>query len=89
MPRAEVTLRDTLPGAFLAGLLWEVAKYIFAWSLQLFSLRSDLWLGRRGGCGADVELRFEFDNALRRSTTAVFHYEHPSVTVNSDAHLRV
>src|SRR5687768_3995457 len=36
MPRAEVTLRDTLPGAFLAGALWEVAKYIFAWSLQYF-----------------------------------------------------
>jgi uncharacterized BrkB/YihY/UPF0761 family membrane protein len=23
-------LRDTLPGAFLAGCLWEIAKYIFA-----------------------------------------------------------
>src|ERR1051325_10998663 len=27
MPKANVTLRDTLPGAFLAGLLWEIAKY--------------------------------------------------------------
>src|SRR2546423_736989 len=36
MPKAEVTLRDTLPGAFLAGLLWELAKYIFALSLQYF-----------------------------------------------------
>ncbi|HKN85162.1 MAG TPA: YihY/virulence factor BrkB family protein, partial [Pyrinomonadaceae bacterium] len=36
MPKAEVSLRDTLPGAFLAGLLWEIAKYIFALSLHYF-----------------------------------------------------
>src|SRR6185503_19563082 len=36
LPPAEVTLRDTLPGAFLAGLLWELAKYIFAASLSYF-----------------------------------------------------
>jgi membrane protein len=36
MPKAEVTLRDTLPGAFLAGLLWEIAKYVFASSLNYF-----------------------------------------------------
>ena len=36
LPRAEVTWRDTFPGAFLGGLLWEIAKYIFAWSLNYF-----------------------------------------------------
>ncbi|OLE96182.1 MAG: hypothetical protein AUG75_23525, partial [Cyanobacteria bacterium 13_1_20CM_4_61_6] len=36
MPNARVTLRDTLPGAVLAGLMWELGKYIFAWSLQYF-----------------------------------------------------
>src|ERR1041385_741869 len=36
MPRAAVTLRDTLPGAFFAGLLWELAKYIFAVGLGYF-----------------------------------------------------
>ena len=36
MPNGRVRLRDTLPGAIVAGLLWEVAKYIFAWSLQYF-----------------------------------------------------
>ena len=36
LPRAEVTLRDTLPGAIIGGLLWEVAKYVFAWSLGYF-----------------------------------------------------
>ncbi len=36
VPNGRVTLRDTLPSAFAAGLLWEAAKYIFAWSLQYF-----------------------------------------------------
>jgi len=36
MPKAEVTLRDTLPGAVLGGLLWELAKYIFALTLSYF-----------------------------------------------------
>lgn len=36
VPNGRVTLRDTLPSAIVAGLLWETAKYIFAWSLQYF-----------------------------------------------------
>src|ERR671933_912154 len=36
VPNGRVTLRDTLPSAVLAGLLWETAKYIFASSLQYF-----------------------------------------------------
>jgi membrane protein len=36
MPNAHVTLRDTIPGAVIAGLLWEGAKYLFAWSLNYF-----------------------------------------------------
>ncbi|HEY0077814.1 MAG TPA: YihY/virulence factor BrkB family protein [Pyrinomonadaceae bacterium] len=36
IPNGRVTLRDTLPSAIVAGLLWEAAKYIFAWSLQYF-----------------------------------------------------
>lgn len=36
VPSGRVTLRDTLPSAAFAGLLWEAAKYIFAWSLQYF-----------------------------------------------------
>src|SRR5919206_140834 len=36
VPNGRVTLRDTLPSAVLAGLLWEVGKYIFASSLQYF-----------------------------------------------------
>jgi YihY family inner membrane protein len=36
VPNGRVTLRDTLPSAIVAGLLWEGAKYIFASSLQYF-----------------------------------------------------
>ncbi|MEP6913438.1 MAG: YihY/virulence factor BrkB family protein, partial [bacterium] len=36
MPKAEVSLRDTLPGAIIGGLLWEAAKYLFAWALNYF-----------------------------------------------------
>ncbi|HLM57776.1 MAG TPA: YihY/virulence factor BrkB family protein, partial [Pyrinomonadaceae bacterium] len=36
VPSGRVTLRDTLPSAIVAGLLWEAAKYIFASSLQYF-----------------------------------------------------
>ena len=36
VPNGRVTLRDTLPSAIVAGLLWEAAKYLFASSLQYF-----------------------------------------------------
>jgi membrane protein len=36
VPNGRVTLRDTLPSAVVAGLLWEAAKYVFAGSLQYF-----------------------------------------------------
>jgi membrane protein len=36
MPSGRVTLRDSVPGAVVAGLLWEIAKYIFASSLHYF-----------------------------------------------------
>ncbi|HEX8118150.1 MAG TPA: YihY/virulence factor BrkB family protein [Pyrinomonadaceae bacterium] len=36
VPNGRVTLRDTLPSAIVAGLLWEAAKYVFASSLGYF-----------------------------------------------------
>ena len=36
VPNGRVTMRDTLPSAVVAGLLWEAAKYIFASSLHFF-----------------------------------------------------
>ena len=78
MPRTEVTLRDTLPGAFLAGLLWELAKYIFAGSLQYFHY-DEIY----GSVGAVVAvLTWSYVSSLimlfGAQLTATFHYEHPS-----------
>ena len=77
MPRAEVTLRDTLPGAFVAGLLWELAKYIFASSLQYFHYDQIY-----GSVGAVVAvLTWSYVSSLillfGAQLTKVFHYEHP------------
>lgn len=82
MPKAEVTLRDTLPGAFLAGLLWEIAKYVFAWSLGYFHYDQIY-----GSVGAVVAvLTWSYVSSLillfGAQLTAVFHYEHPSATDN-------
>lgn len=78
MPRAEVTWRDTLPGAFLGGLLWEIAKYIFAWSVNYFHYDQIY-----GSVGAVVAvLTWSYVSSLillfGAQLTAVFHYEHPS-----------
>ncbi len=80
MPKAEVTVRDTLPGAFLAGLLWEIAKYIFALSLHYFHYDQVY-----GSVGAVVAvLTWSYVSSLillfGAQLTAVFHYEHPSAT---------
>lgn len=77
MPKAAVTLRDTLPGAFLAGLLWEIAKYIFASSLNYFHYDQIY-----GSVGAVVAvLTWSYVSSLimlfGAQLTAVFHYEHP------------
>lgn len=36
LPNTRVTLREAFPGALIAGILWELAKYIFAWMLPYF-----------------------------------------------------
>ena len=80
LPRAAVTWRDTLPGAFLAGLLWELAKYIFAWSLNYFHY-DEIY----GSVGAVVAvLTWSYVSSLillfGAQLTAVFHREHPSAS---------
>lgn len=37
MPNAYVAVRDCVPGALIGSLLWEAAKYVFAWSLNYFN----------------------------------------------------
>jgi membrane protein len=78
MPRTSVTWRDTLPGAFLAGLLWELAKYVFAWSLGYFHY-DEIY----GSVGAVVAvLTWGYVSSLillfGAQLTAVFHHEHPA-----------
>ena len=80
MPRAQVTLKDTLPGAFLGGLLWEIAKYIFAVSLSYFHYDQIY-----GSVGAVVAvLTWSYVSSLillfGAQLTAVFHREHPSMS---------
>ena len=77
MPKAEVTLRDTLPGAIIGGLLWETAKYVFAWSLNYFHYDQIY-----GSVGAVVAvLTWSYVSSLillfGAQLTAVFHREHP------------
>ncbi len=36
MPNTRLTLIEVLPGAIFAGILWEIAKYAFAWSIPYF-----------------------------------------------------
>ena len=85
MPRAEVSLRDTLPGAFLAGLLWEAAKYIFARSLHYFHYDQIY-----GSVGAVVAvLTWSYVSSLillfGAQLTAVFHREHPTHSAEAQA----
>jgi membrane protein len=77
MPKAEVTLRDTLPGAIIGGLLWEAAKYVFAWALNYFHYDQIY-----GSVGAVVAvLTWSYVSSLillfGAQLTAVFHREHP------------
>lgn len=81
MPRTEVFLRDTLPGAFLGGLLWELAKYMFAWSLHFFHYDQIY-----GSVGAVVAvLTWSYVSSLillfGAQLTAVFHREHPAEVI--------
>ena len=77
MPKAEVSFRDTLPGAVLGGLLWEVAKYIFAWSLNYFHY--DQIYGSVGAVVAVLSWSYVSSLILLfgAQLTAVFHREHP------------
>jgi YihY family inner membrane protein len=77
MPRAEVPLRDTLPGALLGGLLWELAKYIFAWNVTYFHY--DQIYGPVGAVVAVLTWSYVSSLILLfgAQLTAVFHREHP------------
>ena len=90
MPNAFVTFRDTVPGALIGSLLWEAAKYVFAWSLNYFNYEQIY-----GSVGAVVAvLTWGYVSSLvllfGAQLTGVFHREHmehpipaPGITVPS------
>lgn len=76
MPNAHVAVRDTIPGAVIAGLLWEGAKYVFAWSLNYLDYNQVY-----GSVGAVVAvLVWGYVSSLvllfGAQLTSVFHREH-------------
>jgi membrane protein len=78
MPKTEVSTRDTLPGAFLGGILWELAKYLFAVSLNFFHY--DQIYGSVGAVVAVLSWSYVSSLILLfgAQLTAVFHREHPA-----------
>jgi YihY family inner membrane protein len=77
MPNTKVYFRDALPGALVGGLLWELAKYIFAWSLQYFHY--DQIYGSVGTVVAVLTWGYVSSLILLfgAQLTAVCHREHP------------
>lgn len=76
MPNAYVTVRDTIPGAVIGGLLWEAAKYGFAWSLNYFHY--DQIYGSVGAVVAVLTWGYVSSLVLLfgAQLTGVFHREH-------------
>lgn len=76
MPNAHVAVRDVIPGAVIAGLVWEGAKYGFAWSLNYLDYNQIY-----GSVGAVVAvLVWGYVSSLvllfGAQLTSVFHREH-------------
>jgi len=76
MPNVHVAVRDVIPGAVIAGLLWEGAKYVFAWSLNYLDYGQIY-----GSVGAVVAvLVWGYVSSLvllfGAQLTSVFHREH-------------
>jgi membrane protein len=81
MPNAQVSVRDCLPGAVLGGILWELSKYVFAWSLHYFHY--DQLYGPVGAVVAVLTWGYFSSLILLfgAQLTAVFHREHPAEPV--------
>ena len=76
MPNAHVTVSDTIPGALIGSLLWEAAKYVFAWSLNYFHY--DQIYGSVGAVVAVLTWGYVSSLVLLfgAQLTGVFHREH-------------
>lgn len=85
MPNTSVCVRDALPGAVAGGLMWEAAKYIFAWSLHYFHY--DQIYGSVGAVVAVLTWGYVSSLVLLfgAQLTAVFHREHPAEPIKASA----
>src|SRR5436853_180408 len=85
MPNARVRLRATVPGAIIAGLVWEAGKYIFAWSLHDFHY--DQLYGSVGAVVAILTWGYVSSLILLfgAQLTAVFHRESPAEPIKPSA----
>jgi membrane protein len=84
VPNGRVTLRDTLPSAIVAGLLWEAGKYVFASSLQYFHY-DEIY----GSVGAVVAvLTWSYMSSLilmfGAQLSVVLHQEHVAVEIAAE-----
>jgi membrane protein len=81
MPNAYVTVRDTIPGAVIGGLLWEASKYAFAWSVNYFHY--DQIYGSVGAVVAVLTWGYVSSLVLLfgAQLTGVFHREHLEIPV--------
>ena len=78
MPNAEVKIIEVVPGAVIAGVLWEAAKYTFAWMLPYFHY--DLLYGSIGAAVALLTWGYVSSSImfLGAQFTSVLHCQHVS-----------
>src|SRR6266853_3141794 len=83
MPNAHVPVSDTIPGALIGSLLWEAAKYVFAWSLNYFHY--DQIYGSVGAVVAVLTWGYVSSLVLLfgAQLTGVFHREHMEHPISS------
>src|SRR6267154_1842201 len=76
MPHAYVTVGNCVPGALIGSLLWEAAKYVFAWALNYFNYEQIYG----SVCAVVAVLNWGFCSSLvlffGAQLTGVFHREH-------------
>lgn len=78
MPNAKVKVIEVAPGAVIAGVLWEAAKYAFAWMLPYFHY--DLLYGSIGAAVALLTWSYISSSImfLGAQLTSVLHCQHLS-----------
>lgn len=85
MPNTKVKVIEVVPGAAIAGVLWELAKYAFAWMLPYFHY--DLLYGSIGAAVALLTWSYISSSIMffGAQLTSVLHCQHvPGEGVNEE-----